>query len=104
MMAAQDTEVVFYNIINGRNRASQRTHRGTDPRIDQPLWPCPVASRDDLDAAVAAARSVFRTWADTDIECRQRALLALAEMLVLEKELVSGIVCKETGKSVRTPD
>jgi acyl-CoA reductase-like NAD-dependent aldehyde dehydrogenase len=102
-MAVQDTAIAFYNIINGRRRAtSQRTHRGTDPRSDQPLRPCPVASKDDLDDAVAAARSAFRTWADTDIECRQRALLALANLLVVEKEMVSGIVCRETGKSVRT--
>ncbi|KAL3451469.1 aldehyde dehydrogenase domain-containing protein [Aspergillus insuetus] len=99
MTIRDTTEIASYNIINGRNRARQRTHRGTDPRTDQPLWPCPVASKDDLDDAVAAARSVFRTWADTDIQCRQQALLALADMLAVEKELISGIVCRETGKS-----
>jgi acyl-CoA reductase-like NAD-dependent aldehyde dehydrogenase len=50
---------------------------------------------------VKAARAAFVSWADTDIQYRQKALLALAERLFVDKELISGIICKETGKSVR---
>lgn len=102
IMDLQDPQVQFWNIINGKLRASQHTHRGADPRNGQLLWPCPIASREDLNDAVTAARSAFDTWGKTDIKYRQRALLALADRLSDEKELISGIVSRETGKSVRS--
>lgn len=95
-------QIEFCNVINGELRARQYTHRGTDPRNNQPLWPCPIASREDLNDAVTAARSAFRTWGKADIGYRQRALLALANRLSDQKELISGIICRETGKSVRS--
>ncbi|KAL2847135.1 aldehyde dehydrogenase domain-containing protein [Aspergillus pseudodeflectus] len=98
-MISQDPEPTFWNVINGQTRGSQQTRRGTDPRLDQPIWPCPVASTTDLDDAVAAAQTAFRGWADTDIARRQKVLLDLADMLCGETELMSGIICKETGKS-----
>jgi acyl-CoA reductase-like NAD-dependent aldehyde dehydrogenase len=102
-MISQSPESTFWNVISGQTRGSQQTRRGTDPRIDQPLWPCPVASTTDLDDAVAAAQTAFRGWADTDIARRQKVLLDLADILCAETELISGIICKETGKSVRDP-
>lgn len=101
IMGLQATAIVFWNIIDGRNRGSQHTHHGIDPRTDAPLWPCPVASLEDLEDAVKAARTSFVSWATTGIQDRQQALLTLAEKLLAEKELISGIICKETGKSVR---
>ncbi|OJJ65112.1 hypothetical protein ASPSYDRAFT_138620 [Aspergillus sydowii CBS 593.65] len=98
-MDLQAPQIEFCNVINGELRASQYTHRGTDPRNNQPLWPCPIASREDLNDAVTAARSAFRTWGKADIGYRQRGLLALANRLSEQKELISGIICRETGKS-----
>ncbi|RAO67604.1 uncharacterized protein BHQ10_003616 [Talaromyces amestolkiae] len=98
-MDLQANAISFWNIVDGHNRGSQHTHHGIDARTDAPLWPCPVASLEDLDDAVKAARTSLVSWAATDIKDRQQALLALAERLLVEKELVSGIISRETGKS-----
>ncbi|KAL4734575.1 Aldehyde/histidinol dehydrogenase [Aspergillus similis] len=77
-MNFQESQIAFWNIINGETRGSQRRHRGTDPRTGQLLWSCPVASKDDLDGAANAAQTAFRNWANMDI---------------------AYIICTETGKS-----
>lgn len=91
----------FGNVINGELRSAGQTIRGIDPRTETALWEAPVASRSDLDDAVATAKAAFHIWSKTSISERHAALQALAKELAENKEILSYIVAKETGKSVR---
>ena len=90
----------FYNIINDELRGSEKTHQVTDPRTEEELWPCPVATTDDFEDAVAAAQRAFATWSKTTVPERQALLVKLADVLKENAEELASILMKETGKSV----
>ena len=46
----------FFNIIDGKARGAKESHQSIDPRTEEPLWDAPLATTQDLDDAVAAAR------------------------------------------------
>ncbi|CAI4217181.1 unnamed protein product [Parascedosporium putredinis] len=64
----------FYNIINGEKRSSAKVERGIDPRTEEELWDCPVASVEELDEAVAAAQKAFVTWSRTTVQERREII------------------------------
>ena len=90
----------FFNIINDELRGSDKTHAVTDPRTEEDLWPCPVATTDDFEDAVAAAQKAFTTWSRTTVAERQALLVKLADNLEEHRGELSEILAKETGKSV----
>ncbi|KAK4157663.1 aldehyde dehydrogenase [Chaetomidium leptoderma] len=89
----------FYNIINDELRDSEETHRVTDPRTEEELWPCPVATKQDFEDAVAAAQKAFTTWSQTTVPERQALLVKLADVIKDNADELSSILMKETGKS-----
>lgn len=91
----------FYNIINDELRGSDNTHQVTDPRTEEGLWPCPIASTQDFEDAVAAAQRAFKTWSKTTVAERQALLVKLADVIKENAEELANILAKETGKSVR---
>lgn len=93
-------ETHFYNIINDELRGSEKTHQVTDPRTEEELWPCPIASNDDFEDAVAAAQRAFTTWSKTTVPERQAMLVKLADAIKENAEELASILMKETGKSV----
>ena len=93
-------EPQFFNIINDELRGSETTHRVTDPRTEEELWPCPVATTQDFEDAVEAARRAFTTWGQTTVAERQALLVKLADVVKENGEELASILMKETGKSV----
>lgn len=93
-------EPQFFNIINDELRGSETTQRVTDPRTEEELWPCPVATTQDFEDAVAAARRAFTTWGQTTVAERQALLVKLADVVKENGEELASILMKETGKSV----
>jgi acyl-CoA reductase-like NAD-dependent aldehyde dehydrogenase len=89
----------FYNIINDAQRSSADTHRVTDPRTEEELWPCPIASTADFEDAVTAANTAFTTWSQTTVPERQALLTKLAGVLQTNAALLATILMRETGKS-----
>lgn len=69
-----------------------------DPATGRPFTDAPLASRDDLDAAVAAARAAFPGWAATPIDRRAQAILAFADALEGAKEDLARLLSREQGK------
>ena len=61
----------FYNIVDGKQRSSDKIHHGINPATGQELWDVPIASEQDLNDAVAAAKKAFPAWRDTPIEKRK---------------------------------
>jgi acyl-CoA reductase-like NAD-dependent aldehyde dehydrogenase len=95
-----DSNLTFYNIVNGKNRSSEVNEQVTDPRTEELLWDVPVASAQDLDDAVAAANRAFKTWRNTTQDERRKVLQSLANCLRENKEVLAKIHMKETGKSL----
>ncbi|KAL2160176.1 hypothetical protein VTH06DRAFT_1832 [Thermothelomyces fergusii] len=89
----------FFNVVNDELRSSDNVHRGTDPRTEEELWPCPIASTQDLEDAVAAAQEAFKTWSLTTVEERQALLVKLADVIRDNAEELASILMRETGKS-----
>ena len=89
----------FYNIINDELRGSDETHRVTDPRTEDELWPCPIATTQDFEDAVAAANTAFTTWSQTTVPERQDLLVQLADVLTAHADELAAILMRETGKS-----
>lgn len=89
----------FYNIVNDELRGSSDTHRVTDPRTEEELWPCPVATTQDFEDAVAAAQAAFTTWSQTTVPERQALLVKLADVVRDNADELASILMRETGKS-----
>ncbi|KAF1944649.1 betaine aldehyde dehydrogenase 1 [Clathrospora elynae] len=88
----------FYNIIDGKQRGSDKIHHGINPASGQELWDVPIASEQDLNDAVAAAKKAFPAWRDTPIEKRKELLGSLAESFQSYSDEFISLFCKETGK------
>ncbi|KAK1836123.1 Aldehyde/histidinol dehydrogenase [Podospora conica] len=94
----------FFNIINDELRGSEQTTTVTNPRTEEELWPCPVASTQDFEDAVAAAHAAFPAWSQTTVPERQALLVKLADVLRDNREELASILSLETGKSTLLAD
>jgi acyl-CoA reductase-like NAD-dependent aldehyde dehydrogenase len=92
----------FFNVINDELRGSEKSHTVTNPRTEDELWTCPVATNEDFEDAVAAAQKAFLTWGKSTVAERQAALVKMAEVIKEHAGELADILSKETGKSVRT--
>lgn len=90
----------FYNIVDGKQRSSDKVHHGVNPTTGQELWPVPIASEQDLDDAVASAKKAFPLWRDTPIEKRKETLGKLVELFSQHSEEFIKLLCEESGKPV----
>ena len=88
----------FYNIVDGKQRGSDKIHRGINPSTGQELWDVPIASEQDLNDAVAAAKKAFPAWRDTPIEKRKELIGKVAESFQAHHDEFVSLLCKESGK------
>ena len=61
---------IFFNVVNGEHRTSNKTTFGVDPSTESKLWDVPVASTQDVEDAVRCANEAFKTWSATAFEER----------------------------------
>ena len=92
-------DLQFFNIIDGKPRPAKESHKGIDPRTEEPLWGAPLATTQDLDDAVAAARRAFQTWKNSTQAERQEKIEAVAQCAEDNTDLLVGTLMRETGKS-----
>ena len=85
--------------INGKRVESAQTGVALNPATEGEICRFPMASRDDLEAAVAAAQAAFPSWAATAIEERQRVVTALGDIIERNFEAFVQLLCTEQGKS-----
>ncbi|WP_455286648.1 aldehyde dehydrogenase family protein [Cupriavidus necator] len=91
--------VPYAMTIDGKRVEAAQTGIALNPATEQEICHFPMASRDDLEAAVAAARAAFPGWAATAIEDRQRAVTALGDIIERHYEAFVRLLCTEQGKS-----
>ncbi len=59
----------------------------------------PVASRETVDRAIAAAHSAFPGWARTPAHRRFRILEKASQLLAKHQDEIAAIICREAGKA-----
>lgn len=90
----------FSNIINGQTTQTKSVRYGINPANKTALFPSPVSSRDDVSAAIKAARTAFGSWKKTPIELRKEKIKALCAELLAHKTEFSRLLTTEQGKPV----
>lgn len=93
----------FHNTIDGKPDNGKSSRHGINPATEENSSTVPVASQEDVDRAMVAAKKAFKTWSAVPHAERQKAVLAFADALEAEKEGFAKLLTKEQGKPVRTP-
>ena len=98
-------EVKTYQLfINGEwvQGASKKTFPVYDPSTEEVIARVPDANAEDVDSAVAAARTAFDEgpWATTTPQERGRVLFRLAEKIRQNLAMLAELECRNTGKPI----
>lgn len=91
----------YYNIVDGKQRGSSEIHNSVNPSTGGKLWDCPIASKQDLEDAVAAAKRAFPSWSQTPVEKRKEMLNKFTDLYDSYKDEFINILGQENGKPVR---
>jgi acyl-CoA reductase-like NAD-dependent aldehyde dehydrogenase len=71
----------FNLLIDGKMVPGDQTMPVLNPATEEVLVQCPRASRNQLDAAVAAAKAAFPAWSATPIEQRRKLVGEMADVI-----------------------
>jgi acyl-CoA reductase-like NAD-dependent aldehyde dehydrogenase len=88
----------YTHTIDGKPQTSDASFDVINPATGLPIARCPDASRGQLDAAVAAARSAFGTWSGLSYDVRRATLRRLAEAVRSHSEELTMLLVREQGK------
>jgi acyl-CoA reductase-like NAD-dependent aldehyde dehydrogenase len=91
-------EVRANHLIAGMLVDSPHRFAVIDPATEQAFADCPDATRDQLDAAVAAAQAAFPGWRACSIEARRATLHAFATRLRDHAGEIAPLLTREQGK------
>jgi len=91
------------HFINGKEMPSRSgaTFESIDPATAQPLATVALGEAEDIDRAVAAARTAHPSWADVDPYERGRILQRLAELIELSTDELAALEARDVGKPLR---
>ncbi len=90
----------FSNIVNGQPRGGKTKYNGINPATKEKLWDLPVATEQDIEDAVSAARKAFPAWSKTPFEERVKMLTQFAEAYERYENEFTELMLLETGKPV----
>jgi len=88
-------------IINGEAVAGVGSFDVINPATEAVVAQAPVASPEQLDLAVAAARTAFASWSQTSDDERKQACLKLADMLEANIDDFAQIITQEQGRPLQ---
>src|SRR5258706_15745486 len=88
----------FANIINGSFATSGSTFESKNPANGKTLGLVPHSTRDQVEAAVAAARAAQPGWAARTDADRRALLVSVADKLRDNAEHLAGWITLEQGK------
>lgn len=88
-----------YNLfIGGRSVPTAEHAEVKNPSTGAVVGLMPLASKEQLDEAVVAAREAFKSWSKTDDAERQRACHAIADLIQANSEDIAQLLTREQGK------
>jgi betaine-aldehyde dehydrogenase len=90
------------NFVDGSylDPASGRVLDVVDPSTGEVFAQAPVADKEDVDRAMAAAARAFEGWRDTTPSARQRALLRIADAIEARADEFVAAESENTGKPI----
>jgi acyl-CoA reductase-like NAD-dependent aldehyde dehydrogenase len=91
----------FYNVIDGELTSTAQTRHGINPATGSPNLEVSLATQEDVEKAMIAAKKASKSWATTQYAEQQRAVLAFADALEAESEAFSSTLAREQGRPVR---
>ena len=84
--------------INGQRTFSNETAQALNPATEQPICDYPLASREQLEAAVAAAKTAFIAWSATQVNERQQMVSKLGDLIEENQQAFIELLITEQGK------
>lgn len=88
----------FGLIIDGKKIATAETFGVINPATEEIVGECPIASKAQLDQAVAAAAAAFKTWSRTPDAERAAVCGKIAEAIGEHADELATLLTKEQGK------
>jgi acyl-CoA reductase-like NAD-dependent aldehyde dehydrogenase len=85
-------------LINGKLVDGDQIMQVINPATEEVLSDCPRASRDQLNAAVAAAKAAFPKWSKTDIGERRKLIGQIADVIDANASSLARTLTQEQGK------
>lgn len=90
----------YSQTIGGRAVLSPTTIEVINPATGRPFAVIPDCTSEQLDDAVAAARTAFPGWRDTPLEQRRAAVAKLGEVLAANVDELARLFTREQGRPV----
>ncbi len=88
----------YLNLINGKMVGTKLWLNVLNPANEQVIGQVPDCGKDDLDAAVAAARAAFPAWSKRSIEERRAVLIRISETITAHTDELMRLLTSEQGK------
>ncbi|KAL8831734.1 MAG: hypothetical protein Q9170_005164 [Blastenia crenularia] len=88
----------YYNVINNELTSTSKTRHGINPATSKPHPEVPVSTQEDVDKAVAAAKTAFKSWSKLPVEERGRMLRDYADAIDNYKDDFAKRLTLEQGK------
>ena len=85
-------------LIDGELVAGDNTMPVVNPATEEVICECPRASESQLNAAVAAAKAAWPTWAATPIDQRKQVVLKIADVIEANAQELAQLLTEEQGK------
>lgn len=91
------------NYIGGEwvSSASERFEDVPNPATDELLARVPLSTQEDLDQAVAAAKTAYQQWKQVAAPRRARLMFKYQQLLVEHWEELAALITEENGKSYK---
>ncbi|CAK7220386.1 hypothetical protein SCUCBS95973_004136 [Sporothrix curviconia] len=90
----------FVQIINGKASPTKESRHGLNPATKQPKAPVPLCTKDDLDRAVEAGKTAYRTWSKVPYEERRAKVLAYCDTMEKLHTEFRDLLVSEQGKPI----
>ena len=97
-MSQNITDTPYTLFINGQAVEAPDHFEVINPATEALVAECPIATVDDLNAAVEAARKAFPQWGKASHEERQDALRKIADHIEEQAEALARLIVLEQGK------
>lgn len=100
---AADLQKQYGLYINGEwvDASDGATFKAVNPATGEELAVCAEATKEDVDAAVKAAKAAFKTWKDVSPIERQKYLLKIADIIDKNMEHLALVETMDNGKPIR---
>jgi malonate-semialdehyde dehydrogenase (acetylating) / methylmalonate-semialdehyde dehydrogenase len=103
MSVTKNDTTVLKNYINGNwvDANSNKTLDVPNPATNELLTKVPVSTKEDVDAAVKAAKNAFKTWKNVPVPKRARILFKYHYLLTENHEELARLIVQENGKAYK---